>query len=964
MEEYSASVRLRLLWALLPGVAAAQFSLDLQVGAVAVERSSTPALYATLNPNSSSSAVLRSTDGGAIWKPVYLNPAEAGAPQPKLQALVADPDISSTLYAAVSLKQGGVLKSVNQGTTWTRPSAGLPGGDGNVELLIAVPAGALTPQALYAKTGNSVYKSVNRGDSWVLQSTLPAAGWFTVNLMNPAVMFLAGYRGAIYRSTDEGVTWNAVSVIQLYPDSGNSTDSVTQIVSDPSNPSVLYATVRGGLLSVNGISIIGLYQSKDQGATWTNIVPDTEVYRIWVEPTGQGTLFYTVPEGNRLCRSSGGGSGWTCSSGADGTGPGSAMLTFDPNHAGVIYAASNGIYKSADYGQTWRRLAGTVQPTLAKPADPLQFSLVAGARGSRQFSVQALENSKWAIPFTAKSSDNWLTLSAAGGTTPATLTLSANTTGLAAGSYKSAIQISAPQAANSPVSVPVYLTISQPAYGSAYKLTVAPGAGLADASPAGLALDSAGNLYIADSGGHRVRKVSPAGEAATIAGTGEFGDTGDNGPATAAKLWRPEGVVLSGGNLYIADSYNDRVRKVDSSGVITAFGGRIFFPRGMTVDSTGTILVVSGSEAAIYTISPAGAVTKRVSQGLRDPRDVVVDKAGLLYVADSGNNRIQRIAADGTAITVAGTGAEGFAGDGGPAAKALLSNPASLALDSSGNLFIADSGNSLIRVVTPDGVIRTLSLSGGQLSSPTDILAGANGTLWVADSGNKRVVKLTPQALSILNAASYDTGIAPGSLVAIFGSNLASGSQTATVSPWPTTLAGATVTINGVPAPIYYASPAQVNAQVPFEIPAGAAQVTAGGASDSFTVSAAAPGLFQSEAGRAVAQNEDYSVNSPASPARPGSYIVAYLTGQGLVDNPAPTGAPAPADPLSRPVLQDIAATLNGRPCDVAFLGLTPGLTGVAQINLKVPDDLPAGDYSLVVSIGAARSKPALIAVR
>lgn len=188
----------------------------------------------------------------------------------------------------------------------------------------------------------------------------------------------------------------------------------------------------------------------------------------------------------------------------------------------------------------------------------------------------------------------------------------------------------------------------------------------------------------------------------------------------------------------------------------------------------------------------------------------------------------------------------------------------------------------------------------------------------------------------------------------------------ASSTPLPTTLGGAILTINGRPAPLFYVSPSQINAQLPNETLPGTATAVlsvAGAVSSpvSFPVTPVNPGIFIFGNSRAVVQNQDFSVNDAPRPAPVASVITAYLTGIGPVDNPVPTGVVTPTSPLARPTLQ-AGATIGGQNAEILFLGLTPGLVGVAQANLRVPP-LASGHYSLVITIGGVASNGPLVSV-
>jgi sugar lactone lactonase YvrE len=257
-------------------------------------------------------------------------------------------------------------------------------------------------------------------------------------------------------------------------------------------------------------------------------------------------------------------------------------------------------------------------------------------------------------------------------------------------------------------------------------------------SPFGVAVDAAGNLYIADAGNNRIRRVSN-GVITTVAGSGTEGYSGDNGPATSAQLDSPYGVAVdAAGNLYIADTYNNRIRKV-SNGVIT------------TVAGTGT-KGYSGDNG------PAA------SAQLDYPQGVAVDAAGNLYIADEGDSRIRKVS-NGVITTVAGSGIGGYSGDGGPATSALLNFPSAIAVDAAGNLYIADEGNNRIRGVS-NGVITTIAGNGmggysgdggpattAELSRPEGVAVDTLGNVYVADWGNQRVRILIPSGSC--NYSSY-----------------------------------------------------------------------------------------------------------------------------------------------------------------------------------------------------------------
>ena len=217
----------------------------------------------------------------------------------------------------------------------------------------------------------------------------------------------------------------------------------------------------------------------------------------------------------------------------------------------------------------------------------------------------------------------------------------------------------------------------------------------------------------------------------------------------------------------------------------------------------------------------------------------------------------------------------------------------------------------------------------------------------------------------ITDGASFQTKVSPGTLATIFGTNLASTTASPTSPPpLPTSLGSVSVTVNGVLAPLIYASAIQINFQVPFETVSGTAtvivtnSVTGSSLPASVTVQDTAPGVFtypETPTVHAVVQNFDATLNATATPALPGQAIVVYFTGGGLVTNPPATGAAASLTTLSYASATPVSATIGGVTAPVAFAGLTPGFVGLYQMNLTVPT-LAAGDYPLVITLGAAGS--------
>lgn len=242
--------------------------------------------------------------------------------------------------------------------------------------------------------------------------------------------------------------------------------------------------------------------------------------------------------------------------------------------------------------------------------------------------------------------------------------------------------------------------------------------------PAGVAVDSAGNVYVGDNSNHAIRKISAVGVVSTLAGTGAHGFT--NGPGTTATFYYPQGVAVdSAGNVYVADTFNNAIRKISAAGVVSTLAG------------TGAAGFVDGPAATASFSAPAG---------------VAVDSAGNVYVADTANNAIRKISPLGVVSTMAGTGAVGFVN--GTAATASFSAPAGVAVDSAGNAYVADTSNNAIRKISASGLVSTLA--GGTAGSvngpaatasffiPTGIAVDGTGNVYVTDRGTGIIRKITP----------------------------------------------------------------------------------------------------------------------------------------------------------------------------------------------------------------------------
>lgn len=295
------------------------------------------------------------------------------------------------------------------------------------------------------------------------------------------------------------------------------------------------------------------------------------------------------------------------------------------------------------------------------------------------------------------------------------------------------------------------------------------------------------------------------------------------------------------------------------------------------------------------------------------------------------------------------------------------------------------TANGIVWVVDQAGILRaydgsnlTSELYDSNQNAARDSLGTAvkfsvptvvNGKVYAATQNALVVYGLLSgtAALAVSNAASGNAqAVAPGSIVSIYGSNLATSTLAASSFPLPMALGGATVTVNGTAAPILYVSPTQLNVQMPFDLAPGSAavSVSVGNAvigTTAVTVQASAPGLFTQSEGGAAVINQDGSINSQAQPAPAGSVVAAYCTGLGAVSPSVAAGTPAPNNQLST-VTAAVTATIGNTPANVEFAGLAPGFAGLYQVNIQAPQ-LPPGQYALQISAGGGVSNSATISV-
>ncbi len=307
-------------------------------------------------------------------------------------------------------------------------------------------------------------------------------------------------------------------------------------------------------------------------------------------------------------------------------------------------------------------------------------------------------------------------------------------------------------------------------------------------NPHGVAIDTAGNIYIVDQQNYRIRKINTSGVISTVAGTGSAGYSGDGGPATAAQINRVMSVLLDhSGNFYFAD-ISLHIRKINSSGIITTIAGngisgysgdggpataaQFGEPLGLAIDASGNIYCSDDNNMRIRKITPSGIISTFAGSGgtgyggdggpataalFTHPSYLYIDASNNLLVSDNGNHRIRKITPSGTITTIAGNGTPSYSGDAGQATAASIQYPGGICQDISGNIYIADYSNNRVRKINPSGIISTFAGTGmaafggdggqataAKLTLPVDVVAKPDGSLIIADFGNHRVRKIAP----------------------------------------------------------------------------------------------------------------------------------------------------------------------------------------------------------------------------
>jgi uncharacterized protein (TIGR03437 family) len=515
--------------------------------------------------------------------------------------------------------------------------------------------------------------------------------------------------------------------------------------------------------------------------------------------------------------------------------------------------------------------------------------------------------------------------------------------------------------------------------------------------PGGVAISSSGDVYFTDGGNARVRKIDAHGEISTIAGNGAIGNSGDGAPAVNAMLGNPAGIAIdSKGSLYVADALMGVVRKITPQGVISTFAGggvntvtQPFFDANsvrlpqaslVAVDSAGNVYILD-STRLVKKVLASDHTIGNMAGGGRPPGSfgsdlaMAIDSKDNLFIAYATNTgaNLVKFSPAGQAAPISWV-------------VAIPAGAKSMAVDAAGNVYIGDA--STIHKYAPDGTL--LAVTGSYsaidllrdgpasqaIANANGMTFGPDGNLYLADSAYGRIRRITAAGCAtqrppivytggLVNAASLaEGGLAPGEIISIFGqwfgpTEGSAGSFDAD-GKLETSLSGTSVLFNGMPAPLYYAGPNQINVQVPGWIAnyrTVDVRVQGGalfGDLTTWSVQAANPGIFGAATanGRVAAVlNADGTVNSAANPAAAGSVVSLFATGGGLTN---PNFGDGVAADRAAPLLLAATVAVNNAIANLYYAGAAPGYVGVVQVNFQVPDQtsVKSGANSLALSIG------------
>jgi uncharacterized protein (TIGR03437 family) len=930
-----------------------------------------------------SPAVTRPT-GAGLYRSESPSPfilAGNGLGPAKVLALAPDPKNNAIAYAATS---HGVFRTADAGLTW-KPGAGVP-----PDVVTSVAVDPANTSTVYACLTQGLYQSTDAGATWKNILTTPVLS--VAAATRPGLVYAGRAAAPILRSTDGGASWQETGAAV----------TVNALAIDPGNTLTVYAAT----------SRSGVYLTNDGGLNWTfsntglatGATPVT-VYAIAIDPRISQRLYAATATG--LFRSGDGASLWTPTGTAAIGSRAVLSLAINPRDANIAYAgtAGAGVFRSGDGGDTW---------TAAGPAN-LDVNAIAVDSAGQFVHAGLFQGTQGFV--TKVSPAGALVYSTYLGGTGVT-----EGRAIAVDAAGRAYLCGVTSAADFPTRNPYQSTLSGlrdafflrlDATGSSPDYASFLG-GRGDDSCEAVALDTSGNLYLA--GNTYARAAAPSANDFPTSSAGYQRSSPGGGQDCFVTKFDDTGRRMTY-STYLGGSAMDTCigLAVDRSGYVYLAGNTTSPNFPLLQGSLGATIPIPAalqfSAAFVSRLNPDGSDLSYSAllggqRGDTEVNGLALDQQGRFYL--TGYTKATDFPLTPNALsTVVPQRGKTIVAVVDPNANRLAystllpgSGPDAgwkIQADATGNAWVLGTASSSQFPVTPDALphsptsdptpyaaqldvaasklLHATYLGGAAGGAPSAIALAANGTVFVAGSTLSTEITVdysvfvqhldfsrtelppTPAVTAVVNGASFAAGpLSPGEAITIMGTNLATDRGVAAVN------------VNGQDIPLFYASPTQINGQLPFELQPGAAtvKVTVNGvasASVAITVAAASPGIFLIGTNRAAATNQDGSLNTAGNPAAPGSTVTLYFTGIGPLDNPVATGVPAGlAGPLSRATLP-VSVTIGGQPAGLAFAGLTPGSIGLAQANVTVPA-LPAGDHAVVIKIGDVASNAPLIAVR
>ena len=719
------------------------------------------------------------------------------------------------------------------------------------------------------------------------------------------------------------------------------------LVVDPVNQDVVYAAGKNGK---------DLFKTTNGGVSWSLVtVPDTSVVEaIAIDPSNTSRIYLGTGQG--FYRSTDNGATWA-SIAVDQT-PGVSAIVINPQTPSNLFAVSSPgrVFASTDFGSTWalsfNHANGGLQGLAIDPLNPLNIYATSGYTGVYKSSDGGHSWSQTPIfPYAASQplvdaanstvyileGNNQVNWSSDGGATWKKFTTSSSVSGFALGQDNTGART-------------IYVAgsgLSIYQNGTAISTDIHNGFVAGRVQAVATAPTNRSTVYVSMPLGSDAfaAKLDPTGTHWVYA-TYLGGSSDEGGKAIAAD---------KNGNAYVAGWTSSQDFPITPDAAQRTWGG------GNPDYSRSGLFTISNADAFVTKISPAGdqlVYSTYFGGSWNEGADAIaVDSSGNAVIAGLVEPYITSPGFPATADAFQTTGSGGV--------YAFLAN-----LNAAGSQFsyatLLGGGSDYATALALDSAGNAFLTGEAGTSFPTTANVPTSGSVMFAEfqfASSPRPAVAPGGVVDVFNSQPQRS--TPGSIVSIYGSNLAASAVSDSLVPLPATLGGTSVTINGIAAPSFYVSPTQINAQVPFEIQPGVAigLITDGnGASVPFAIDVVADApsiLVDTDTNHLICFNQNGSLNSPQNPAPPGSIVTLYLTGIGLVMNQPATGSPATG--LS-PAIATATATLGRFPAVIQYLGLTPGSIGLAQANIVMPS-VPASDYPLILTLGGAAANWTIISV-